>query len=135
MPMQIEVSNSSRQNTHHGYMPLGILEGHAGEVNCLAVSQDGSLLASGGQYNANIARTSTYPCLAGSDGPKLWDLLEFKKIDTPRIQGIGPVTAMVWTTNPDNEWESVCFGTATGLIMIWRETPQVRVAVQYVRDS
>ncbi|RDX40376.1 hypothetical protein OH76DRAFT_1320373, partial [Lentinus brumalis] len=55
--------------------------GHVNSVNALAISPDGTLLASGADDNHVI----------------IYDLRSFKQIQ--RIDGLAPVTSMLWSTN------------------------------------
>ncbi|KIK35766.1 hypothetical protein CY34DRAFT_26540 [Suillus luteus UH-Slu-Lm8-n1] len=78
----------------------GRLLGHRNAINCLAVSCNGSLLASG-----------------GSDGMRIWDLKKRLQLPTPRqspaIQNpVDPVTSTR---------ETLCFGTGLGFLGIWQQ--------------
>mmetsp|Transcript_8493 Transcript_8493/g.21440 ORF Transcript_8493/g.21440 Transcript_8493/m.21440 type:complete len:341 (+) Transcript_8493:66-1088(+) len=72
------------------------LEGHTGTINCVTVSPDGSLCASGGKDNTAM----------------LWDLNESKNLYS--LDAGGEVNCLVFS--PNRYW--LCAGTSTG-IRIW----------------
>ncbi|KAG2747123.1 WD40 repeat-like protein [Suillus brevipes Sb2] len=91
------------------YRLKGRLLGHKNAINCLAVSHNGNMLASG-----------------GSDGMRIWDLKRRVQLPTPRqtpaIQNpADPVTCACWITRQEATRETLCYGTGLGFIAIWQQ--------------
>ncbi|KAG1764295.1 WD40-repeat-containing domain protein [Suillus occidentalis] len=87
----------------------GRLLGHRNAINCLTVSRNGSLLASG-----------------GSDGMRIWDLKKRLQLPTPRQSPairnpVDPVTCACWITRQEATRETLCFGTGLGFLGIWQQ--------------
>ncbi|KAG1793681.1 WD40-repeat-containing domain protein [Suillus plorans] len=91
------------------YRLEGRLVGHKNTINCLAVSRNGSLLASG-----------------GSDGTRIWDLKQQLQLPSPR-QNVAlrnpanSMTCVCWITRQDATHETLCYGTRLGFIGIWQQ--------------
>ncbi|KAG1767309.1 WD40-repeat-containing domain protein [Suillus placidus] len=91
------------------YRLEGRLLGHKNAINCLAVTRNGNMLASG-----------------GSDGMRIWDLKRRVQLPTPRqtpaIQNpADPVTCACWITRQEATHETLCYGTGLGFIAIWQQ--------------
>ncbi|KAG1797458.1 WD40-repeat-containing domain protein [Suillus plorans] len=88
------------------YRLEGRLIGHKNAINCLAVSRNGNMLASGGKWNIQnvILHTHLTPC------------------QTPAIQNpADPVTCACWITRQEATRETLCYGTGLGFISIWQQ--------------
>ncbi|KAF8801037.1 hypothetical protein BYT27DRAFT_7014252, partial [Phlegmacium glaucopus] len=81
------------------------LPGLAGPINCLAFTQDGKLLASGG------------------DDEKLhiWDIDRKRpyQVISDELERWGQVTCAKWLPGISNNEEVLCFGTGRGLVLIY----------------
>ncbi|KAJ6516936.1 WD40-repeat-containing domain protein [Mycena vitilis] len=87
------------------YALHGVLSGHKGSVNCLKVTEDGILLASG-----------------GTDGVILWDLKQMHRLERPSGAGSrGATSSLIWLRREDKPGEILVFGTQTGLVVCWRQ--------------
>ncbi|KAG2739765.1 WD40 repeat-like protein [Suillus brevipes Sb2] len=91
------------------YRLEGRLVGHKNAINCLAVSHNGCMLASG-----------------GSDGMRIWDLKRRAQLpippQTPAIRNpADPVTCACWITRHEATQETLCYGTGLGFIGIWQQ--------------
>ncbi|KAG2741175.1 WD40 repeat-like protein [Suillus brevipes Sb2] len=91
------------------YRLEGRLIGHKNAINCLTISNNGSLLASG-----------------GSDGMRIWDLKRQLQLPSPRknmgLQNpVDPVTCACWITRQEAVRETLCYGTGLGFIGIWQQ--------------
>ncbi|KAG2341495.1 hypothetical protein BDR05DRAFT_949587 [Suillus weaverae] len=87
----------------------GRLIGHKNTINCLTISSNGSLLASG-----------------GSDGMRIWDLKQQLQLPSLRqnmgLQNpVNPVTCACWITRQEAVRETLCYGTGLGFIGIWQQ--------------
>ena len=80
------------------------LEGHRAPVNCLAFTQEGSVLASGGDDQKVV----------------LWDVETFKVSQTLTDQNErwGQITYLQFIEGPAGEL--LCFGTGRGSILIFK---------------
>ncbi|KIK12695.1 hypothetical protein PISMIDRAFT_50643, partial [Pisolithus microcarpus 441] len=80
------------------------LSGHNDAILCLAVSNNGKTLTSG-----------------GCNGLRLWDLEKRVEVRQPsqtrNLQD--PITCIAWLTPKDNSKELLCGGTGLGLLFIW----------------
>ncbi|KAJ7789975.1 WD40-repeat-containing domain protein [Mycena olivaceomarginata] len=90
----------------NNYRRNGRLEGHSGPVYCLAATDDGRFLASGGK-----------------DGTRTWDLMSMTRIsDRPASSGKrGATTALTWANRDDEPGENLFYGTVTGFLICWRK--------------
>ncbi|KAJ6498487.1 WD40-repeat-containing domain protein [Mycena vitilis] len=96
------------QNGTGAYALHGVLSGHKGSVNCMKVTEDGILLASGGTF--------------GTDGVMLWDLGRMQKLERPSGAGSrGATSSLIWLRREDKPGEILVFGTQTGLVVCWRQ--------------
>ncbi|KAG1728745.1 WD40-repeat-containing domain protein [Suillus paluster] len=92
------------------YRLEGHLVGHKNTINCLTVSSNGSLLASG----------------VGLDGMRIWDLKWQLQLPSP-CQNVGlhnpadPVTCASWITRQEVTRKTLCYGTGLGFIGIWQQ--------------
>jgi hypothetical protein len=57
------------------------------------------------------------------DGVKLWNASSLKELATPiQVQLLrGPVSCVKWLTGPYDQYETLCFGTALGYLIVWRQ--------------
>ncbi|KIK55397.1 hypothetical protein GYMLUDRAFT_248647 [Collybiopsis luxurians FD-317 M1] len=94
----------SKQNR---YDLAGKLSGHVGAVLCLSVTEDGSLLASG-----------------GVDGLQIWDLRIRKQLGVLSGAGSwGATTAVTWVTRSNDPDNAVFFGTQSSSLVCWWQLP------------
>ncbi|KAI6119072.1 hypothetical protein EDD16DRAFT_1428108, partial [Pisolithus croceorrhizus] len=93
------------------------LRGHRDAILCLAVSNSGALLASG-----------------GFNGLRMWDLCQKVQLaQPPQIRSPqDPITAVAWLAPNDRIQETLCCGTALGYIAIWRQCPNMVVDFEEV---
>ncbi|KDQ30230.1 hypothetical protein PLEOSDRAFT_1101234 [Pleurotus ostreatus PC15] len=106
-PMHIFRRNSS-MSTSGRYRSMRTISAHRGGVSCVAISHDGTLLASG-----------------ANDGTKIWKISNGQAFDGPPRR-VSAVSTMMWIarTDPDmiNIPELLCFGTGRGELAIWQRT-------------
>ncbi|KAG1803960.1 uncharacterized protein BJ212DRAFT_1304479 [Suillus subaureus] len=93
----------------NNYCLEGRLVGHTNAINCLAVSRNGYMLASG-----------------GSDRMRIWDLKRQAQLpippQTPAIQNPADlVTCTCWITCHEAMQETLCYGTGLSFIGIWQQ--------------
>ncbi|KAI5981092.1 WD40-repeat-containing domain protein [Pisolithus marmoratus] len=84
----------------------GAFQAHQDGILCLAVSNDGSLLASG-----------------GFDGLRMWDLqnkVELRKPSQTR-NARDPITCAAWLTLEDKRNNILCCGTGLGYVLFWKQ--------------
>ncbi|KIJ06800.1 hypothetical protein PAXINDRAFT_158620 [Paxillus involutus ATCC 200175] len=84
------------------------LTGHQDVILCLAISNSGKLLASG-----------------GFDSLRMWDLqgqIQLAKPSQMRNPR-DPVTCAVWLMGKNNVQEMLCCGTGLGYLIIWKQRP------------
>lgn len=70
------------------------------------------------------------PSYEGHDGLRLWDLESLRELRPPWVPGDdaryrGQVTCVAWLPEWSNARKTVCFGTALGYIVFWRQTGSV----------
>ncbi|KAL5529805.1 hypothetical protein ACEPAG_5792 [Sanghuangporus baumii] len=88
---------------------VGRLYGHSEGINSLSISNDGTLLASG-----------------GSDTLRLWDIAACKELRPPfrpdhRVNVRGQVTCTSWL--PTSDWrKTLIFTTSIGYLIVWKES-------------
>ncbi|KAI6109021.1 WD40-repeat-containing domain protein [Pisolithus croceorrhizus] len=93
------------------------LQGHQDAILCLAVSNSGALLASG-----------------GFNGLRMWDFCQKVQLaQPPQIQSPqDPITAVAWLAPNNGIQETLCCRTALGYVAIWRQCPNVVVDFEEV---
>ncbi|KIN93144.1 hypothetical protein M404DRAFT_171732, partial [Pisolithus tinctorius Marx 270] len=93
------------------------LWGHQDAILCLAVSNSGTLLASG-----------------GFDGLRVWDLhKEVQLPQPPQMQSPkDPITTITWLAQNDSIQETLCCRTGLGYLLIWRQRPHTVVEFEEV---
>jgi len=91
------------------YELAGELSGHRSNINAVAFSIRGVLVASCG----------------GPEGIKLWDMLSLREVATPAQGERGEVTVLAWVDGDDGG-ETLCIGTNTGYLILWKQNEQVR---------
>ncbi|KAG1856272.1 WD40-repeat-containing domain protein [Suillus tomentosus] len=96
-------------NHSNDYRLEGRLVGHKNAINCLVVSRNGSMLASG-----------------GCDGMRIWDLKRRIQLpippQTPAVRNpADSVTCACWITRHEATRETLCYGTGLGFIGIWQQ--------------
>ncbi|KAG0709131.1 hypothetical protein DFH29DRAFT_870160 [Suillus ampliporus] len=104
--------STSHSNNYH---LKGRLVGHKNAINCLAVSRNGNMLASG---------------VSGSDRMRIWDLKRRVQLptppQTPAVRNpTDPVTCTCWITRHEATCETLCYGTGLGFIGIWQQQGEV----------
>jgi hypothetical protein len=59
----------------------------------------------------------------GHDGTRLWDMQSHVQLMRPKEGHVvcGPVSCLVWVTRCDDILETLCFGTALGYLVFWRQ--------------
>ncbi|KAI6039488.1 WD40-repeat-containing domain protein [Pisolithus marmoratus] len=90
----------------HNYVLERCLMAHQDGILCLAVSNNGSLLASG-----------------GFDGLRMWDLqnkVQLRKPSQTR-NARDPVTCAQWLTLKDEGDNILCCGTGLGYLFLWKQ--------------
>ncbi|KAF5366414.1 hypothetical protein D9758_009811 [Tetrapyrgos nigripes] len=93
----------TRKSTKGKYTLHALLDGHYGEVACIAAHPLGSHVASGGR-----------------DGTHIWNLQEKKLLGSPAGAGDrGVTTALAWMIRPDDTDDGLAFGTDDGYLSIW----------------
>ncbi|KAF5327760.1 hypothetical protein D9619_004080 [Psilocybe cf. subviscida] len=101
-----DISHSllSIRSQKSGYNVYATLKGAQGPINSVAISEDGKLLASGGDEEV----------------VHIWDIEEQKNIETlsDRQGRWGQVTCVKWMGSPMDAY-SVCFGTGRGLLLVY----------------
>ncbi|KAH7917252.1 WD40 repeat-like protein, partial [Leucogyrophana mollusca] len=82
------------------------IKAHRDAIFSVAVSARGDFLASGGM-----------------DGAKIWDLRTYQQLAGPqqRHAHADPVSCTAWITRRDELRETLCYGTALGNLVIWRQ--------------
>ncbi|KAF5315995.1 hypothetical protein D9758_018718 [Tetrapyrgos nigripes] len=96
----------TRKSTKGKYTLHALLDGHYGEVACIAAHPLGSHVASGGR-----------------DGTHIWNLQEKKLLGSPAGAGDrGVTTALTWMIRPDDTDDGLAFGTDDGYLSIWQRS-------------
>ncbi|THV07820.1 WD40 repeat-like protein [Dendrothele bispora CBS 962.96] len=89
-------------STTTSYTLTDMLEGHSGLILCMAVTEDGRYLVSGGE-----------------DGCIIWELRRMKIVQRIPTSGIkGAVTAVGWVRREDTIEEGLVYGTHNGWIRL-----------------
>ncbi|KAK7048785.1 WD40 repeat-like protein [Favolaschia claudopus] len=88
------------------YRQQGKLRGHYGPLYCIATTDDGKFVASGGY-----------------DGTRVWNLKDLAQISPrPAPVGIrGATSAIAWTNREDDPGELLFYGTVGGYLVCWRQ--------------
>lgn len=113
------------------FTSAGRLYGHTDSINCLAISNDGSLLASGGAYIYSFLGGEFHSSiLSGSDAMRLWDLEGFREMRPPnrpdyRVQRRGQVTCAAWLPMTSEKARTLLFASALGYIQVWTAADKV----------
>jgi WD40 repeat protein len=114
------------------------LTGHTKKLAAVAISTDGHLLASAGEYLFNSVSADKRSLMLGvftmltlgMDRIRLWDLNEKSELPTPE-RGYtlrGPPTCVVWAKRHEGQHDILVFGTALGFLVIWSPAgDQVRI--------
>ncbi|KAJ6547257.1 WD40-repeat-containing domain protein [Mycena capillaripes] len=89
------------------YRRRGRLQGHLGAIYSLVATDDGKLLASG-----------------GNDGTRIWNLPRMAEVpDRPANGGLrGATTAITWTNRDDEPGDILFYGTINGYLVSWRQS-------------
>ncbi|KAJ7751036.1 WD40-repeat-containing domain protein [Mycena metata] len=78
---------------------------HPGSVLTLAVTEDGTILASG-----------------GSQGTRLWDVVHMSEIERPSGSGVrGATLVVIWARQTEEAHDVLYAGTQNGFFYCWRE--------------
>ncbi|KAJ7102638.1 hypothetical protein B0H15DRAFT_796059, partial [Mycena belliarum] len=87
------------------YVRHGGVEDHPGSVLSLAVTEDGTILASG-----------------GSQGTRLWKVTDMSSIHRPSSAGIrGATLVVIWARQADEAHDVLYAGTQNGYFFCWRQ--------------
>ena len=93
-----------------------------GGVNCVAISEDGRAIAGGGMYVVYMWSDCSRDFLQGMDGIRVWDIATKNPAAIPPPQNLrGPVTSIKWVSHRDESQRQLCFGTALGYLVFWRQ--------------
>ncbi|KAF4611959.1 hypothetical protein D9613_004307 [Agrocybe pediades] len=107
LPALTSKNNSYVLQTH--------LKGHTGLVLCMSVTEDGKL-ASGGVDGVQIWDMRS---VVGKHVPPGWKATQLSR---PCGAGDrGPTTALTWIRREDEPEDGLVYGTASGMIVCWRE--------------
>ncbi|KAI0338944.1 WD40 repeat-like protein [Trametopsis cervina] len=87
------------------YVLEGKLRGHTDAINCLALSKNGQVLASGGY-----------------DGLRLWDMTALKEMAVPPQRTYNDAISAVSWIIPNDICLTFCYGTSLGMLVFIRET-------------
>ncbi|KAJ7122127.1 hypothetical protein C8R44DRAFT_735845 [Mycena epipterygia] len=94
------------------YVLRGSLAGHYGGIECLAVTEDGKVLASG-----------------GSDGVRLWNVASLSRLNRPNGAGNrGTVSALTWIRREEDPGEVLVYGTQCGFVCVWKQRSPTSVS-------
>ncbi|KAK7467562.1 hypothetical protein VKT23_004615 [Stygiomarasmius scandens] len=89
------------QSQNGNYVLSRTLSQHDGPIFCLAVSEDGHFIASG-----------------GLDKVKIWDMTQSREVPSPSLTGVrGPATALIWINAPDT---ILFYRTYRGYLVGWK---------------
>ena len=104
------------------YRVCARLPGSAGPINCLAFTQDGKFLASGGKCRQLIIE---YHWQGVGDDEKLhiWDIDGKRpyQVISDELERWGQITCVKWLPGISNNGEVLCFGTGRGLVLIYHQ--------------
>lgn len=107
------------------YKFIGRLNGHLDAINCLSITSNGALLASGGECREIFVHSMTHQRrFAGSDGTRVWDLVSRKELWGPLRPHLerGQISCLAWVTGTGDPSETLCFGTSLGYLVFWRQS-------------
>lgn len=110
------------------YKLEGHFSGHREPINCLAITDNGSFMASGGKSILKSFALRPDNRL-GDEGTKIWDLKAWKEVPTKarKHDFRDPVSSVAWVTAANDDRETLCFGTGLGYLILWRQqAKQVR---------
>ncbi|KAJ7776932.1 hypothetical protein DFH07DRAFT_766619 [Mycena maculata] len=95
---------------------------HPGSVLTLAVTEDGTILASGGK-RASVTTEWTLDHLhTGSQGTRLWNVADMSVLERPSSAGIRRTTLVVIWARQAGETQDVLYaGTQNGYFFCWRQ--------------
>ena len=97
-----------------------VLEGHTQPIFSIAVSNNGKVVASGGELSQKVAARLTVP--QGLDRVQLWDLGTMAELQTPEKGYFlrGSSTCMLWAKRRDDQRDVLVFGTSLGYLVFWQ---------------
>ncbi len=97
-------------------------------VFCLAVTEKGNFLASGGESHSR--RYWIYAeCQLGIGGTCLWDLWKGKLLNRPSAAGSrGDTTTMIWIRREDDSDEVLVYGTLNSYVACWKQAKNTTVS-------
>jgi hypothetical protein len=66
--------------------------------------------------------------LEGDDGVRVWNTHQLKELATPAQfpQVHGPISCVRWMITPYEQYKTLCFGTALGYFVFWRQEAEGR---------
>jgi WD40 repeat protein len=116
------------------YQHIGSLSGHKGSIYALAFNCTGQYLASAGKFQLKLLLLETHG-YEGDDGVKVWDTSNLTELPPPRVGpgSRGPVTAMLWIPQRGSGNEVLCFGTALGYVVFWRQGQSMKLEELHAR--
>ncbi|KAF9552662.1 hypothetical protein CPC08DRAFT_768124 [Agrocybe pediades] len=136
MPPRVNIPSSEPSvvaSKNSGYILQTQLKGHTGLVLCMSVTEDGKLASGGTVALSFSARSAFFLSRPGVDGVRIWDMRTivgkpvppaWKPSQFSRPCGAGdrgPTTALTWIRREDEPEDGLVYGTASGMIVCWRE--------------
>jgi WD40 repeat protein len=116
------MSTFSKKSKTNKFSFYGFCAGHLGPVECLAVVEDGSLLASGGKSSILRCPITAITSTAGADGTRVWNLDTTRELQRPGGAGSrGATSCVLWVRRRD-EPDIVFYGTQNGYLVAWKRT-------------
>lgn len=96
------------------------LPGSAGPINCLAFTEGGKFLASGGKCRY-LRKEHHWRCVGDDEKLHIWDIDGKRpyQIISDELERWGQITCMKWLPGISNNGEVICFGTGRGLVLIY----------------
>jgi WD40 repeat protein len=107
------------------YRLAACLKGHASGITSLAISPSGYLLGSGGKPDLYLLQTNLQT-VTGGDGVRVWDLHTNRQLMPINhdVDSRGAVSYIKWLTRRDEPFDTMCYGTGLGFLVILRQVSQ-----------
>ncbi|KAJ7764964.1 hypothetical protein DFH07DRAFT_770239 [Mycena maculata] len=95
---------------------------HPGSVLTLAVTEDGTILASGGKRASVTTEWTLDHLRTGSQGTRLWNVADMSVLERPSSAGIrGATLVVIWARQADETQDVLYAGTQNGYFFCWRQ--------------